>query len=45
MSERRADIDRGDMALATLGSLAPYPGTFVVAGVDAVRFGPALPMA
>ena len=38
-------VDRGDVVLATLGILALYPGTFVVAGLDAVRFGPALPMA
>jgi protein-S-isoprenylcysteine O-methyltransferase Ste14 len=31
--------------LATLGVLALYPVTFVVAGLDAVRFGPYLPMA
>lgn len=38
-------VDRGDVVLATLGVLALYPGMFVVAGLDAVRFGPALPMA
>jgi protein-S-isoprenylcysteine O-methyltransferase Ste14 len=38
-------VDRGDVMLATLGVLALYPATFVVAGLDAVRFGPALPMA
>ena len=38
-------VDRGDLMLATLGVLALYPGTFVVAGLDSVRFGPALPMA
>jgi protein-S-isoprenylcysteine O-methyltransferase Ste14 len=38
-------VDRGDVVLATLGFLALYPVTFVVAGLDAVRFGPALPMA
>ena len=38
-------VDRGDVVLATLGYLALSPGTFVVAGLDAVRFGPALPMA
>ncbi len=37
-------VDRGDVVLATLGVLALYPATFVVAGLDAVRFGPALPM-
>jgi protein-S-isoprenylcysteine O-methyltransferase Ste14 len=38
-------VDRGDVVLATLGYLALYPGTFVAAGLDAVRFGPAVPMA
>jgi len=38
-------VDRGDVVLATLGVLALYPVTFVVAGLDAVRFGPYLPMA
>jgi len=38
-------VDRGDVVLATLGVLALYPVTFVVAGLDAVRFGPSLPMA
>ncbi|MCB1746654.1 MAG: isoprenylcysteine carboxylmethyltransferase family protein [Gammaproteobacteria bacterium] len=38
-------VDRGDVALATLGVLALYPVTFIVAGLDAVRFGPYLPMA
>ena len=38
-------VDHGDVVLATLGVLALYPGTFVVAGLDAVRFGPSLPMA
>ena len=45
MRERAAPgpgVDRGDMVLATLGYLGLYPGTFVVAGLDAVRFGPAL---
>jgi hypothetical protein len=37
-------VDRGDVVLATLGVLALYPATFAVAGLDAVRFGPALPM-
>jgi protein-S-isoprenylcysteine O-methyltransferase Ste14 len=37
-------VDRGDVVLATLGYLALYPGTFVAAGLDAVRFGPAIPM-
>jgi len=38
-------VDRGDVVLATLGVLTLYPVTFVVAGLDAVRFGPYLPMA
>ena len=38
-------VDRGDVVLAALGCIALYPGTFVVAGLDAVRFGPAVPMA
>jgi protein-S-isoprenylcysteine O-methyltransferase Ste14 len=38
-------VDRGDVVLATLGVLALCPGTFVVAGLDAVRFGPALQVA
>jgi protein-S-isoprenylcysteine O-methyltransferase Ste14 len=38
-------VDRGDVVIATLGVLALYPATFIVAGLDAVRFGPALPMA
>jgi len=38
-------FDRGDVVLASLGVLALYPVTFVVAGLDAVRFGPYLPMA
>jgi len=38
-------VDRGDVVLATLGVLALYPVTFVVAGLDAIRFGPFLPMA
>ena len=38
-------VDRGDVVLATLGVLALYPVTFVVAGFDVVRFGPYLPMA
>ncbi len=37
-------VDRGDVVLATLGVLALYPATFAVAGLDAVRLGPALPM-
>ena len=37
-------VDRGDVMLATLGYLGLYPGTFVAAGLDAVRFGPAIPI-
>jgi len=47
MRERAAPgpgVDRGDVVLATLGYLGLYPGSFVVAGLDAVRFGPALPI-
>ncbi len=36
--------DRGDAVLATLGYLGLYPGTFVAAGLDVVRFGPAIPI-
>lgn len=35
-------VDRVDVLLATLGYLGIYPGTFVAAGLDAVRFGPAI---
>ena len=35
-------VDRGDVVIATLGYLALYPGTFITAGLDAIRFGPAL---
>jgi len=35
-------VDPGDVVLATLGYLGLYPGTFIVAGLDAVRFGPAI---
>jgi len=35
-------VDRRDVVLASLGYLALYPATFVVAGLDAVRFGPAI---
>jgi len=34
--------DQVDKILATLGYLGLYPGTFIVAGLDAVRFGPAI---
>ncbi len=47
MRERAAPgpgVDRRDVVLATLGYLGLYPGTFVVAGLDAVRFGPAIPI-
>ncbi|WP_226649250.1 methyltransferase family protein [Microbulbifer variabilis] len=37
-------IDRGDVVLASLGCLTLYPATFIVAGLDAVRFGHALPI-
>jgi protein-S-isoprenylcysteine O-methyltransferase Ste14 len=36
--------DQVDKVLATLGYLGLYPGTFIVAGLDAVRFGPAIPI-
>lgn len=35
-------VDRGDVVIATLGYLALYPGTFITAGLDAIRFSPAL---
>jgi protein-S-isoprenylcysteine O-methyltransferase Ste14 len=37
-------VDRGDMVIATLGYLGLYPGTFVAAGLDAIRFDPAVPI-
>ena len=37
-------VDRGDVMLASFGYLGLYFGTFVVAGLDAVRFGPAIPI-
>lgn len=37
-------VDRVDMVIATLGYLGLYPGTFVAAGLDAIRFGPAVPI-
>jgi len=37
-------VDRVDKLLATVGYLGLYPGTFVAAGLDAVRFGPAIPI-
>ena len=45
MRERAAPgpgVDRVDAVVATLGYLGLYPGAFVVAGLDAVRFGPAI---
>jgi protein-S-isoprenylcysteine O-methyltransferase Ste14 len=47
MRERAAPgpgVDRVDVLVATLGYLGLYPGTFLVAGLDAVRFGPAIPI-
>jgi len=38
------DVDYREMVFATCGYLCLYPGTFVVAGLDAVRFGPAIPI-
>jgi len=35
-------VDRVDKVLATLGYLSLYPGLFIVAGLDAVRHGPAI---
>ncbi len=35
-------VDRVDKVLATLGYLGLYPGTFIIAGLDAVRFGSAI---
>jgi protein-S-isoprenylcysteine O-methyltransferase Ste14 len=37
-------VDRGDVVIATLGYLGLYPGTFITAGLDAIRFGPAVPI-
>ncbi len=37
-------VDRGDVVIATLGYLGLYPGTFIAAGLDAIRFGPAVPI-
>lgn len=36
------NLDRTDVVVATLGYLGLYPGLFVTAGLDAVRFGPAI---
>ena len=36
------DVDRGDVVIAALGYLGLYPCTFVVAGLDTIRFGPAV---
>jgi len=38
------DVDYREMVFATCGYLCLYPGTFVVAGLDAVRFGPFVPI-
>jgi len=35
-------VDRGDLVIAALGYLALYPGTFVTAGLDAIRLGPTI---
>jgi protein-S-isoprenylcysteine O-methyltransferase Ste14 len=35
-------VDSGDMVISALGYLGLYPGTFFVAGLDVVRFGPAI---
>ena len=37
-------VDRVDVVLSALGYLCLFPGTFVAAGLDAVRFGPAIPI-
>jgi len=37
-------VDRVDRVLATLGYLGIYPVTFIVAGLDSFRFGPADPI-
>lgn len=45
MRERAAPgsgVDRGDVVIATLGYVGLYPAMFIVAGLDAVRFGPAV---
>ena len=47
LSERAAPgpgVYRGDAVLSSLGYLLIYPLTLVVAGLDVVRFGPAIPM-
>ena len=36
------EADPGDKLIATLGYLGLYPGTLVVAGLDTIRFGPAV---
>jgi protein-S-isoprenylcysteine O-methyltransferase Ste14 len=38
------DVDYREMVFATCGYLCLYPGIFVVAGLDAVRFGPVIPI-
>lgn len=50
LSERAAPgpgVQRADAVIAALGYIIIYPGTLVVAGLDAVRFGPvvAFPLA
>jgi protein-S-isoprenylcysteine O-methyltransferase Ste14 len=35
-------VDRGDIVIAALGYLGLYPGSFVIAGLDTIRFGPAI---
>ena len=35
-------VDRGDVVIAAVGYLGLYPATFVVSGLDAMRFGPAV---
>jgi protein-S-isoprenylcysteine O-methyltransferase Ste14 len=35
-------VDHLDKVIATLGYLGLYPGTLMVAGLDAIRFGPAV---
>ena len=37
-------VDRGDKVIASLGYLGLFPGTFFAAGLDALRFGPVIPI-
>jgi len=37
-------VDFGDVLLAALGYLGLYPGSLAVAALDAVRFGPPIPI-